>query len=161
MHVTLSECSLHCARAFARNRTSKSFPVLEIFILKVGIFGQNRKKELQRLSNNSKMVKAMKNLIWFSECWGNSLLPKSSQNFHTSSSSWSNFDLKRANYDLENWCFWGVFEDFQPEYLCTWAQTSRRHNFKMSGADFKNHSSKFFVVLAKFNVKDCLNRKMA
>ena len=158
---TWSECSLHRARAFAKNRTSKSFPVLELFILKVGIFGQNGYNGVQRSAHISRTAYATKNLIRYSETRRNFLSRSSDQIFHSSSSSGCNFDLKTANFDLKNRRFWGVFEDFQPEYLSTWAQTSHGGSSHTSGEDAENCRSKLLVLLAKFDVKNCQNRKIA
>ena len=55
------------------NRMSKFCSVLELFIHKVVIFGQNGQNEVQRSSNNWRTVNAMKNLIRYSESAENSL----------------------------------------------------------------------------------------
>ena len=70
-----SECRGERYRPAEKNRTSKACSVLEIFIHKVGIFGQNGQTEVQRSSNNSRTVNDMKNLIRYSESAENSLSP--------------------------------------------------------------------------------------
>ena len=88
-----SECRGEQYKSAEKNCTSKSFFVLEIFIHKVGIFGQNGKLEVQRSSNTYGTVHAMKNLIRYSESAENSLTPVSHQILPSSTSSGSNFYL--------------------------------------------------------------------
>ena len=120
--------SPYCYRAFAKNRTSKSFSVLEIFSLKVGIFGQDGENGVQRWTYISRTVNAMKNLIWFSESRRNSLSPSSDQIFHSTTSSRWNFRSKMVNFDPKNWRFLGVFRLFLGNYsnnfFPTWSKRS-------------------------------------
>ena len=88
-----SECREEQYGSAEKNRTSKSFFVLEIFIHKVSIFGQNGKLEVQRSSNTYGTVHAMKNLIRYSESAENSLSQVSHQILPSSTSSGSNFYL--------------------------------------------------------------------
>ena len=78
---------------------------------------QNGKNEVQRSSNNSRTVNAMKILIRYSESAENSLSPMFRQILPTSGSSGSNFYLKMANFDPKDMLFFMVFRDFQPNYL--------------------------------------------
>ena len=78
--------------------------------------GQNSKNEVQRSSNNSRTVNAMKNLIRYSESAKNSLSPMFHQILPCSTSSGSNFYLKMANFDPKNMRFFTVLRDFQPNY---------------------------------------------
>ena len=88
-----SECRGEQYWSAETNRMSKSFFVLEIFIHKVSIFGQNGKLEVQRSSNTYGTVHAMKNLIRYSESAENSLSQVSHQILPSSTSSGSNFYL--------------------------------------------------------------------
>ena len=81
-----SECRGERYRPAEKNRTSKACSVLEIFIHKVGIFGQNGQTEVQRSSNNSRTVNDMKNLIRYSESAENSLSPMCHQILPSSTS---------------------------------------------------------------------------
>ena len=76
---------------------SKFCSVLELFIHKVVIFGQNGQNEVQRSSNNSRTVNAMKNLIRYSESAENSSLV-----------FWKTC--------LKNMRFFAVIRHFQPYY---------------------------------------------
>ena len=69
---------------------------------------QNGKNEVQRSSNNSRTVNAMKILIRYSESAENSLSPKFRQILPTSGSSGSNFYLKMATLTLKI-CFFSWF----------------------------------------------------
>ena len=140
------KCSPFCCRAFPKNRMSKSFSVLQIFSLKVGIFGQNGENVVQRSANISRTVNAMKNLIRYSETRRNSLSCTSDQIFHSSTSSGWNFRLKMVNFDPKNRRFWGVFGDFRPDYWSERAITSHKYALHTSGKVAKNRSSKLFVV---------------
>ena len=95
-----SECRGERYRPAEKTRMSKSIFVLEIFIHKVSIFGQNGQNEVQRLSNNSRMVNGTKILIRYSESAENSLLQVSNQILPNSTSLGSNYTLKMANFDL-------------------------------------------------------------
>ena len=106
--LTWWKCTPYRYWAFTKNRTSKSFSVLQIFSLKVGIFCQNGENEVQRSANISRTVNAMKNLIRFSETTRNSLSCTSDQIFHSFTSSGWNFRLKMVNFDPKT----GVFEGF-------------------------------------------------
>ena len=112
-----SECRGERYRPAEKNRTSKACSVLEIFIHKVGIFGQNGQTEVQRSSNNSRTVNDMKNLIRYSKSAENSLSQVSDQILPNSTSLGSIFNLKMANLDPKNMHFFTVFRDFQPNYL--------------------------------------------
>ena len=94
-----SECRGERYRPAEKNRTSKAYSVLEIFIHKVGIFGQNGQTEVQRSYNNSRTVNATKNLIQYSESAENSLSQVSHQILPNSTSLGSNFTLKMAYFD--------------------------------------------------------------
>ena len=96
---------------------SKFCSVLELFIHKVVIFGQNGQNEVQRSSYNSRTVNAMKNLIRYSKSAENSLSQVSDQILPYSTSSGSYFYLKMANFHPKNVRFFTVFRDFQPNYL--------------------------------------------
>ncbi len=94
------ECRTNQYWTARENRMSKFCPVLEIFIHKVVIFGQNGQNEVQRSSNNSRTVNAMKNLIRYSESAENSLSPMFHQILPNFTSLGSNFTLKMAYFDL-------------------------------------------------------------
>ena len=94
-----SECRRERYRPAEKNRTSKACSVLEIFIHKVGIFGQNGQTEVQRSSNNSRTVNDMKNLIRYSESAENSLSQVLDQILSSFTSLGSNFTMKMANFD--------------------------------------------------------------
>ena len=87
---------------------SKSFFVLEIFIHKVSIFGQNGKLEVQRSSNTYGTVHAMKNLIRYSESAENSLTQVSHQILPCSTSSGSHFYLFFIRNYNKN-CVFGLY----------------------------------------------------
>ena len=95
-----SECRGDRYRPAEKNRTSKACSVVEIFIHKVGIFGQNGQTEVQRSSNNSRTVNDMKNLIRYSKSAENSLSQVSDQILSYSTSLGSNLTSKMANFDL-------------------------------------------------------------
>ena len=98
--LTRWKCSPYCFRAIEKNRRSKSFSLLEIFSLKVGIFGQNGENEVQRSGNISRTVNAMKNPIWYSKSTKNYLSDYCHQIFPYSSSSGWKFDLKTVNFQF-------------------------------------------------------------
>ena len=77
------------------------------FLFKIG---QNGKNEVQRLSNNSRTVNAMKNLIRYSESAENSLSTMFHQILPSSMSLGFNFNLKMTNFDPQNMRFFTVFE---------------------------------------------------
>ena len=94
------ECRTNQYQTARENRMSKFCSVLELFIHKVVIFGQNGQNEVQRSSNNSRTVNAMKNLIRYSESAENSLSQVSDQILSYSTSLGSNLTSKMANFDL-------------------------------------------------------------
>ncbi len=93
---------------------SKFCSVLELFIHKVVIFGQNGQNEVKRLSNNSRTVNAMKNLIRYSESAENSLSPMFHQILPSSTSLGSKNNLKMAYFDPKNMHFSSFFESSRP-----------------------------------------------
>ena len=94
------ECRTNQYQTARENRMSKFCSVLELFIHKVVIFGRNGQNEVQRSSNNSRTVNAMKNLIRYSESAENSLSPMFHQILPSFTSLGPNFTLKMANFDL-------------------------------------------------------------
>ena len=139
------KCSPFCCRAFPKNRMSKSFSVLQIFSLKVGIFGQNGENVVQRSANISRTVNAMKNLIRYSETRRISLSCTSDQIFHSYSSLGRNLRLKMVNFDPKNRRFWGVFGHYQPYYICPRAITLYNDSLHMYGQDQENRMPKLIV----------------
>jgi hypothetical protein len=97
------ECRTNQYWTARENRMSKFCSVLELFIHKVVIFGQNGQKEVQnevqRSSNNSRTVNARKNLIQYSESAENSLSPMFHQILPSCSSlgSKNNFSKNRRS----------------------------------------------------------------
>ena len=97
-----NRCQTSC-----ENRTSGKTPVLEIIIQKVQIWV---KSGVQRSSYISRTVKAIENLIWYSESTENYLSEYCHQIFpYLSSSGWK-FDLKTVNFQI----FVHFFNDLQP-----------------------------------------------
>ena len=106
------ECRTNQYWTARENRMSKFCSVLELFIHKVVIFGQNGQNEVQRSSNNSRTVNAMKNLIRYSESAENSLSPMFHQILPSSTSLGSKNNLKMAYFDPKNMHFFVVFREF-------------------------------------------------
>ena len=97
----------HCRLAACEDRTSGKIPVLEIIIQKVQIWV---KSGVQRSSYISRTVKAIENLIRYSESTENYLSECCPPIFpYLSSSGWK-FDLKTANFQI----FVHFLNDLQP-----------------------------------------------
>jgi len=112
--------------------------------------GQNSKNEVQRSSNNSRTVNAMKNLIRYSESAENSLSPMFHQILPCSTSSGSNFYLKMANFDPKNMRFFTVLRDFQPNYWSNTTNTWHDDSPQVYQDDAEDRTSISVLVLAIF-----------